>query len=143
MGGLERGLVERATEARLLMLALVGGEHLLLLGPPGTAKSELCRRLSALGGFSCFELRDDKLFSMAELRQGGFTASLLRGAGFVAADMRSGGFEIAELLDVGYSLLELREVRDADEILILTLAHISAPSSTPCLLREVLRDLYP
>ena len=41
----EAGLVERGCEARLLLLALVGGEHLLLLGPPGTAKSEVCRRL--------------------------------------------------------------------------------------------------
>ena len=32
---LEAGLVEREGEARLLLLALVGGEHLLLLGPPG------------------------------------------------------------------------------------------------------------
>ena len=52
---LERGLIEREGEARLLLLALVGGEHLLLLGPPGTAKSELCRRLSGLCGLSYFE----------------------------------------------------------------------------------------
>ena len=52
---LERDLVERDAEARLLLLALVGGEHLLLLGPPGTAKSELCRRLSRLSGLSYFE----------------------------------------------------------------------------------------
>ena len=37
------GLVERAAEVRLLVLALLSGEHLLLLGPPGTAKSELGR----------------------------------------------------------------------------------------------------
>jgi MoxR-like ATPase len=52
---LERDLVERDAEARLLLLALVGGEHLLLLGPPGTAKSELCRRLSRLSGLAYFE----------------------------------------------------------------------------------------
>jgi hypothetical protein len=43
---LEHGLIERGLESRLLVLAALCGEHLLLLGPPGTAKSALSRQLS-------------------------------------------------------------------------------------------------
>lgn len=53
---LAEGLIERDIPIRLAFLAALAGEHLLLIGPPGTAKSELARRLRlAFTGQTYFE----------------------------------------------------------------------------------------
>ncbi|MCA9286942.1 MAG: AAA family ATPase [Phycisphaerales bacterium] len=53
---LTAGLIERDIPIRLAFLAALAGEHVLLIGPPGTAKSELARRLRlAFTGQTYFE----------------------------------------------------------------------------------------
>jgi MoxR-like ATPase len=50
-----RGLVERETLVELIALAAVAGEHVLVIGPPGTAKSEAVRRVARAVSGSYFE----------------------------------------------------------------------------------------
>ena len=50
-----RGLVDRQALVELVALAAVAGEHLLVVGPPGTAKSEAVRRVGRVLGGRYFE----------------------------------------------------------------------------------------
>src|SRR4051794_13897669 len=50
-----RGLVEREALVETILLAAVAGEHLLVIGPPGTAKSEAVRRVARATGGRYFE----------------------------------------------------------------------------------------
>lgn len=53
---LAKNLIERDIPVRLAFVAALAGEHVLLIGPPGTAKSELARRLRlAFTGQTYFE----------------------------------------------------------------------------------------
>ena len=57
-GAVERaqlGLVDRESLVEVLVLAAVAGEHVLVVGPPGTAKSEAVRRVALELGGSYFE----------------------------------------------------------------------------------------
>jgi len=50
-----RNLIERETLVELVALAAVAGEHVLIIGAPGTAKSEAVRRIARATGGSYFE----------------------------------------------------------------------------------------
>lgn len=49
------GLIEREVLAELIALSAVAGEHLLVIGPPGTGKSEVVRRVTRAVGGRYFE----------------------------------------------------------------------------------------
>jgi MoxR-like ATPase len=55
LAGAARGLVEREALVETIALAAVAGEHVLVIGPPGTAKSEAVRRVARASGARYFE----------------------------------------------------------------------------------------
>ncbi|MBB4128874.1 MoxR-like ATPase [Xanthomonas translucens] len=69
------GLVERDQLAELMVLAAIAQEHLLIVGPPGTAKSAVVRRVAAALGGRYFEYllgrftEPSELFGPVDLRK--------------------------------------------------------------------------
>ena len=61
------GLVEREVLVELAVLGAVAQEHLLIIGPPGTAKSQAVRRISALLGGDYFEYLLGRFTEPAEI----------------------------------------------------------------------------
>ncbi|MBX7220543.1 MAG: AAA family ATPase [Blastocatellia bacterium] len=55
LNSVSRGLVEREALVETVALAAVAGEHVLVIGPPGTAKSEAVRRVARATGGVYFE----------------------------------------------------------------------------------------
>ena len=62
-----QGLVERRTLVEAIVLAAVAGEHVLVVGPPGTAKSEAARRVARGLGGRYFEYLLGKFSEPSEL----------------------------------------------------------------------------
>lgn len=70
-----QGLVGREQLAELIILAAVAQEHLLVIGPPGTAKSAVVRRVAQAMGGRYFEYllgrytEPSELFGAVDLRK--------------------------------------------------------------------------
>jgi MoxR-like ATPase len=62
-----RGLVEREALVELVVLCAVAKEHLLVVGPPGTAKSEAVRRIARRFGGRYFEYLIGRFTEPSEL----------------------------------------------------------------------------
>jgi MoxR-like ATPase len=98
LSGATRGLVEREALAEMIALAAVAGEHVLVIGPPGTAKSEAVRRIARAVDSRIFEYllgrftEPSEIFGPIDLRRlkDGFveteTAGMLPEADFAFLD---------------------------------------------------------
>ena len=81
-------------QVRLLLLAALAGEHILFIGPPGTAKSELGRRLAGLYKGTFFE-RLLTRFSVPEVRCNSLAHLRTEALKQLTAVFRSGAIHIA------------------------------------------------
>ncbi|MFD9598175.1 AAA family ATPase [Kitasatospora sp. NPDC059973] len=70
-----QGMIDRETVAEVVVLCAVAGEHLLVVGAPGTAKSEAVRRIAGQLGGRYFEYllgrftEPNELFGPVDLRR--------------------------------------------------------------------------
>lgn len=67
LAALNRGLIERDAAIKAALLAALAGENVLFIGPPGTAKSLLARRISRALGEPYFEYLLTKFTTPDEL----------------------------------------------------------------------------
>ncbi|MBL8615355.1 MAG: AAA family ATPase [Deltaproteobacteria bacterium] len=67
LGQATAGLVGREAIAELVLLCAVAGEHMLVVGPPGTAKSAAVRRVAQALGAQTFEYLLGRFTEPAEL----------------------------------------------------------------------------
>lgn len=116
--GISSMLVGREREASIITLALVAREHVLLVGPPGTAKSLLCRSAASLieGANYCERLLSPT--TPPEALWGPISISALREDRF-------------EHITAGYAtdahLLYLDEVGRASPAILDSLLHLLGP----------------
>ena len=110
-------------QVRLLLLAALCGEHLVMLGPPGTAKSELARRLSGLTSGAYFE----RLLTRFSVPEELFGPLSMRGA----ATLQRFAMEMLITVDVqGRIRVDTYRQRHLSHNLYSTYAHIGASSIT-------------
>jgi len=61
------GMIDRDVVAQLILLGAIAQEHLLLIGPPGTAKSYVVKRIASILGGNYFEYLLGKFTEPSEL----------------------------------------------------------------------------
>jgi MoxR-like ATPase len=138
-GSLERQFLGKDELIRLLLVAVVAGEHCVLLGPPGTAKSALIRSLAELVQARYFEYlltrftEPNELFGpvdIAAFREGTYrrnTAGMLPEAEIVFLDE---AFKAnSAILNALLTLLNERTVTSGGQVIQCPLISVFAASN--------------